>query len=64
MKEFNLEELKKLCVKQKHQTRPQIMERHFHIPTLDEVLSKVRQFNRNRKDGKKSGLLIEIKTER
>jgi len=57
-----LEEIRRLNVRQPSALRPQIMDREFHIPTLDELIKKCLELKSTQEKTNNSGLLIEIKT--
>lgn len=58
VKEFTLEEIRKLCVRQKNLTRPQIMDKEFHVPTLDELVKRAIELKGTQEKSNRSGLLI------
>lgn len=59
VEDFTLAEIKKLKGKQRLAFRPQMDQQPFLVPTLDEIIDAVDQFNT--KTGKKIGIVPEIK---
>lgn len=63
VRDFTVDELRKLRVKQKSSKRPQLRHQAFRISTLDELIEEILYVKQNHLKDNVSGFLIEIKGE-